>query len=67
MAKTGIKKYDDLPSRLYYVDVDATRAGYNNIEKIKNFVNRTLDRMQKSNLKTLDKAVKENKKRRSKK
>ena len=28
MAKTGVKKYDDLPSRLGFWDVDAWRASY---------------------------------------
>ena len=26
MAKTGIKKYDELPSRVGFIDVDAKRA-----------------------------------------
>lgn len=65
MAKTGIKKYDVLPSRLHFADIDATRAGYNHIEWIRKMINKGLDKLQALNIKALESAVKEHKKNRS--
>lgn len=64
MAKTGIKKYDELPARLDFADIDATRAGYAHIEWIRKAINKGLDKLQSYNKKALDSAVKRYKEKR---